>query len=311
MKKITTLLSFLFLLSLSVLLSSCSQSNEYSSDSTESQYEFEDKYDVVLYGKYLTTDIADINKPEQLVDDSLNSGFDPDSVQKIDFCGKTYNVKYDDDKHANGVYDYYLYGYSVTDINSDVWKFALSSDGGKFAYAVMLGEDIETLSDAGTEKRTEKVKKTAESLIDISRYRFDGEEKIVLGTHNYESDESIDEIRYEYRYIRYSGEVKTDEMLYILTDIEGNPQGVTQVYIGEFNDDSINAFDVDRSLEAAKEKIKQVDNNDIYTVTQIDEPVLCRYRGKNALRVNFKYDNTTDSDYISHEEGMVIIVPKE
>lgn len=180
MKKITTLLSFLFLLPLSVLLSSCSQSNEYSSDSTESQYEFEDKYDVVLYGKYLTTDIADINKPEQLVDDSLNSGFDSDSVQKIDFCGKTYNVKYDDDKHANGVYDYYLYGYSVTDSNSDVWKFALSSDGGKFAYAVMLGEDIETLSDAGTEKRTEKVKKTAESLIDISRYRFDGEERLYL-----------------------------------------------------------------------------------------------------------------------------------
>lgn len=199
----------------------------------------------------------------------------------------------------------------MTDINSDVWKFALSSDGGKFAYAVMLGEDIETLSDAGTEKRTEKVKKTAESLIDISQYRFDGEEKIVLGTHNYESDKSIDEIRYEYRYIRYSGEVKTDEMLYILTDIEGNLQGVTQVYIGEFNNDSVNAFDVDRSLEAAKEKIKQVDNNDIYTVTQIDEPVLCRYRGKNALKVNFKYDNTTDSDYISHEEGMVIIVPKE
>lgn len=52
------------------------------------------------------------------------------------------------------------------------------------------------------------MKKTAESLIDISQYRFDGEEKIVLGTHNYESDKSIDEIRYEYRYIRYSGEVK-------------------------------------------------------------------------------------------------------
>lgn len=311
MKKISALMSFLFVLSLSVLLSSCSQSNEYSSDSTGSQYEFEDKYDVVLYGKYLTTDIADINKPEQLVDDSLNSEFDPNSVQKIDFCGKTYNVKYDDDKHANGVYDYYLYGYSVTDSNSDVWKFALSSDDGKFAYAVMLGEDIETLSDVGTEKRTGKVKKLAESLIDISRYRFDREEKTVLGTHNYESDESIDEIRYEYRYIRYSGEVKTDEMLYILTDIEGNPQGVTQVYIGEFNDDSVNAFDVERSVEAAKEKIKQVDNNDRYTVTQIDAPVLCKYRGKNALRVNFKYDNTTYSDYISHEEGMVIIVPKE
>lgn len=311
MKKITALFPLTLTLSLVMLITSCSQNNELSSDSTESQYEFEDKYDVVLYGKYLPTDIADINKPEQLIDDSLNSGFDPDSVQKIDFLGKIYNVKYDDDKHANGVYDYYLYGYSVTDINSDVWKFALSSDGGKFAYAVMLGEDIETLSDAGTEKRTEKVKKTAESLIDISQYRFDGEEKIVLGTHNYESDKSIDEIRYEYRYIRYSGEVKTDEMLYILTDIEGNLQGVTQVYIGEFNDDSVNAFDVDRSLEAAKEKIKQVDNNDIYTVTQIDEPVLCRYRGKNTLRVNFKYDNTTDSDYISHEEGMVIIVPKE
>lgn len=279
-EKITALFPLTLALSLVMLITSCSQSNEYSSDSTESQYEFEDKYDVVLYGKYLPTDIADINKPEQLVDDSLNSEFDPESVQKIDFRGKTYNVKYDDDKHANGVYDYYLYGYSVTDINSDVWKFALSSDGGKFAYAVMLGEDIETLSDAGTEKRTEKVKKTAESLIDISQYRFDGEEKIVLGTHNYESDKSIDEIRYEYRYIRYSGEVKTDEMLYILTDIEGNLQGVTQVYIGEFNNDSVNAFDVDRSLEAAKEKIKQVDNNDIYTVTQIDEPILCKYRGK-------------------------------
>lgn len=310
MKKVSALLSFLLVLFLSVLLSSCSQSNGYSSDNTESQYEFENKYDVVLYGKYLTTDIADINKPEQLVDDSLNSGFDPDSVQKIDFCGKTYNVKYDD-KHANGVYDYYLYGYSVIDSNSDVWKFALSSDGGKFAYAVMLGKDIETLSDAGTEKRTEKVKKLAESLIDISRYRFDGEEKTVFGTHNYESDESIDEIRYEYRYIRYSGEVKTDEMLYVLTDIEGNPQGVTQVYIGEFNDDSVNAFDVERSVEAAKEKIKQVDNNNLYTVTQINEPILCKYRGKNALKVNFKYDNTTYSDYISHEEGMVIIVPKE
>lgn len=311
MKKITALLSFLFILSLSVLLSSCSQSNEYSSDSTESQYEFEDKYDVVLYGKYLPTDIADINKPEQLIDDSLNSGFDPDSVQKIDFLGKIYNIKYKDDKYANGVYDYYMYSYSVTDTDTDAYEFVLSSDGGKFASASMIGADVETLTDVGTEKRTEKVKKFAESLIDISQYRFDGEEKIVLGTHNYESDKSIDEIRYEYRYIRYSGEVKTDEMLYILTDIEGNLQGVTQVYIGEFNNDSVNAFDVEHSVEAAKEKIKQVDNNDIYTVTQIDEPVLCRYRGKNALRVNFKYDNTTDSDYISHEEGMVIIVPKE
>lgn len=207
-EKITALFPLTLALSLVMLITSCSQNNELSSDSTESQYEFEDKYDVVLYGKYLPTDIADINKPEQLIDDSLNSEFDPESVHQIDFCGKTFNIKYKDDKYANGVYDYYLYGYSVTDINSDVWKFALSSDGGKFAYAVMLGEDIETLSDAGTEKRTEKVKKTAESLIDISQYRFDGEEKIVLGTHNYESDKSIDEIRYEYRYIRYSGEVK-------------------------------------------------------------------------------------------------------
>lgn len=100
-------------------------------------------------------------------------------------------------------------------------------------------------------------------------------------------------------------------MLYILTDIEGNLQGVTQVYIGEFNDDSVNAFDIEHSVEAAKDKIKSVDNKDVYTVTQIDEPILCKYRGKNALKVNFKYDNTTDSDYISHEDGMVIIVPKE
>ena len=100
-------------------------------------------------------------------------------------------------------------------------------------------------------------------------------------------------------------------MLDVLTDIEGNPHGVTKVYIGKFDDESIKAFDIKRSIEAAKEKIKQVDNTDIYTVTQIDEPVLCKYRGKNALKVNFKYDNTTYSDYISHEEGMVIIVPKE
>ena len=311
MKKITALFPLTLALSLVMLITSCSQNNELRSDSTESQYEFEDKYDVVLYGKYLPTDIADINKPEQLVDDSLNSEFDPNSVHQIDFCGKTYNVKYDDDKHANGVYDYYLYGYSVTDSNSDVWKFALSSDSGKFAYAVMLGEDIETLSDVGTEKRTEKVKKLAESLIDIGKYHFDGEEKTVLGTHNYESSEPFDEIRYEYRYIRYSRELKTDEMLYVLTDIEGNPQGITQVYIGDFDNENIKAFDVKRSVEAAKDKIKFVDNKDVYTVTQIDEPILCKYRGKNALRINFNYDNATYSDYISHENGMVIIVPKE
>lgn len=69
-------------------------------------------------------------------------------------------------------------------------------------------------------------------------------------------------------------------MLYILTDIEGNLQGVTQVYIGEFNDDSVNAFDIEHSVEAAKDKIKSVDNKDVYTVTQIDEPILCKYRGK-------------------------------
>lgn len=89
MKKITALLSFLFILSLSVLLSSCSQSNEYSSDSTESQYEFEDKYDVVLYGKYLTTDIADINKPEQLVDDSIIPGSIPILFRKLISLGKS------------------------------------------------------------------------------------------------------------------------------------------------------------------------------------------------------------------------------
>ena len=61
MKKITALFPLTLTLSLVMLITSCSQSNEYSSDSTESQYEFEDKYDVVLYGKYLTTDIADIN----------------------------------------------------------------------------------------------------------------------------------------------------------------------------------------------------------------------------------------------------------
>lgn len=311
MKKITALFPLTLALSLVMLITSCSQNNELSSDSTESQYEFEDKYDVVLYGKYLTTDIADINKPEQLVDDSHNSGFDPDSVQKIDFLGKIYNVKYDDDKHANGVYDYYLYGYSVTDINSDVWKFALSSDGGKFASASMIGADVETLTDVGTEKRTEKVKKFAESLIDLGKYRFDGEEKTVLGTHYYEGSEPFDEVRYIYRFIKYSSDIKTDEMLYILADIEGTVEDVTKVYIGEFNNDSVNAFDVEHSVEAAKDKIKSVDNKDVYTVTQIDEPILCKYRGKNALKVNFKYDNTTDSDYISHEDGMVIIVPKE
>ena len=88
-------------------------------------------------------------------------------------------------------------------------------------------------------------------------------------------------------------------MLYILADIEGTVEDVTKVYIGEFNDDSVNAFDVEHSVEAAKEKIKQVDNNDIYTVTQIDEPILfANTVEKNALKVNFKYDNTTDSDYI-------------
>ena len=112
MKKITALFPLTLALSLVMLITSCSQNNELSSDSTESQYEFEDKYDVVLYGKYLPTDIADINKPEQLIDDSLNSEFDPESVHQIDFCGKTFNIKYKDDKYANGVYDYYMYSYS-------------------------------------------------------------------------------------------------------------------------------------------------------------------------------------------------------
>ena len=183
MKKITALFPLTLALSLVMLITSCSQNNELSSDSTESQYEFEDKYDVVLYGKYLPTDIADINKPEQLIDDSLNSEFDPESVHQIDFCGKTFNIKYKDDKYANGVYDYYMYSYSVTDTDTDAYEFVLSSDGGKFASASMIGADVETLTDVGTEKRTEKVKKFAESLIDLGKYRFDGEEKTVLGTH--------------------------------------------------------------------------------------------------------------------------------
>ena len=299
MKKITALFPLTLALSLVMLITSCSQNNELSSDSTESQYEFEDKYDVVLYGKYLPTDIADINKPEQLIDD------------QIDFCGKTFNIKYKDDKYANGVYDYYMYSYSVTDTDTDAYEFVLSSDGGKFASASMIGADVETLTDVGTEKRTEKVKKFAESLIDLGKYRFDGEEKTVLGTHYYEGSEPFDEVRYIYRFIKYSSDIKTDEMLYILADIEGTVEDVTKVYIGEFNNDSVNAFDVEHSVEAAKDKIKSVDNKDVYTVTQIDEPILCKYRGKNALKVNFKYDNTTDSDYISHEDGMVIIVPKE
>lgn len=311
MKKITALFPLTLALSLVMLITSCPQNNELSSDSTESQYEFEDKYDVVLYGKYLPTDIADINKPEQLIDDSLNSEFDPESVHQIDFCGKTFNIKYKDDKYANGVYDYYMYSYSVTDTDTDAYEFVLSSDGGKFASASMIGADVETLTDVGTEKRTEKVKKFAESLIDLGKYRFDGEEKTVLGTHYYEGSEPFDEVRYIYRFIKYSSDIKTDEMLYILADIEGTVEDVTKVYIGEFNNDSVNAFDVEHSVEAAKDKIKSVDNKDVYTVTQIDEPILCKYRGKNALKVNFKYDNTTDSDYISHEDGMVIIVPKE
>lgn len=198
MKKITALFPLTLALSLVMLITSCSQNNELSSDSTESQYEFEDKYDVVLYGKYLTTDIADINKPEQLIDDSLNSEFDPESVHQIDFCGKTFNIKYKDDKYANGVYDYYMYSYSVTDTDTDAYEFVLSSDGGKFASASMIGADVETLTDVGTEKRTEKVKKFAESLIDLGKYRFDGEEKTVLGTHYYEGSEPFDEVRYIY-----------------------------------------------------------------------------------------------------------------
>lgn len=87
-EKITALFPLTLALSLVMLITSCSQNNELSSDSTESQYEFEDKYDVVLYGKYLPTDIADINKPEQLIDDSLNSEFDPESVHQIDFAVK-------------------------------------------------------------------------------------------------------------------------------------------------------------------------------------------------------------------------------
>ena len=47
MKKITALFPLTLALSLVMLITSCSQNNELSSDSTESQYEFEDKYDVV------------------------------------------------------------------------------------------------------------------------------------------------------------------------------------------------------------------------------------------------------------------------
>lgn len=70
--------------------------------------------------------LQDINKPEQLIDDSLNSEFDPESVHQIDFCGKTFNIKYKDDKYANGVYDYYMYSYSVTDTDTDAYEFVLS-----------------------------------------------------------------------------------------------------------------------------------------------------------------------------------------
>ena len=61
MKKITALFPLTLALSLVMLITSCSQNNELSSDSTESQYEFEDKYDVVLYGNCLlyTSDAAD------------------------------------------------------------------------------------------------------------------------------------------------------------------------------------------------------------------------------------------------------------
>lgn len=108
-----------------------------------------------------------------------------------------------------------------------------------------------------------------------------------MGTHYYEGSEPFDEVRYIYRFIKYSSDIKTDEMLYILADIEGTVEDVTKVYIGEFNNDSVNAFDVEHSVEAAKDKIKSVDNKDVYTVTQIDEPILCKSPWKKCTESQF------------------------
>lgn len=88
-----------------------------------------------------------------------------------------------------------MYSYSVTDTDTDAYEFVLSSDGGKFASASMIGADVETLTDVGTENAP-KGEKFAESLIDLGKYRFDGEEKTVLGTHYYEGSEPFDEVRY-------------------------------------------------------------------------------------------------------------------
>ena len=108
---------------------------------------------------------------------------------------------------------------------------------------------------------------------------------------------------------KYSGDVPTLESLYVITDESGCVNIVRSAYLGRFDDRSAEAFDVEAAAETAKKKIQNI-NSSTYNVTKIYEPFIGSYKSRDALIVQYDFEDKSDPYYTAHGYGAVIITPK-
>lgn len=269
--------------------------------STLTSTQFEEKYDVKLYSPYLVSDMIDYKSDSDFVNQDANAHFDPQSIKTINFEGKEYNVSFIEQDNMY-MSDYHRYEYS----SDEDTTFILDSIT-KNICMYFVGSDVyptNEVSDIGSEKRQEIAQQIAEKYIDVSKYNLEIEELI---NNNSKSD-------YAYTYSRYYGDIKAREYLYVRLSCSGDYYCLQTCNLGRFDEHSTDGFDMTAINEMAKNKINSLidslENSSKYNNAEISNTWLSKIKGKNAIVVEFAYENNTDPNYTSHENVAVIVTLK-
>lgn len=299
MKKKIFILVLLVLLA--VILCSCSQDINISSDFSSS-YEterLEDKFDFIIYGETLPIESKHITSAEELISEE-KTDFVPDSVTKLNFGGKEYKVKPTNRKLTQYPLDYFTYEYEYKNGNEEI-IFEIDNKS-RIHFAILFLNLPDASIDIGAEKRSQIVKEYADKIFDTASYKYEGEQLYDMGS----------ETACYHTFTKYSQGIRTNEYVQIITDISGGIEFYKAGYPDRFDDNSAKAFgDITALQDYAKQMMNDTLRDTQINITEWQEPVISGYKGQTALFLEFAFEDYTDPEYTNHDYGSVIVLPKE
>ncbi len=316
-------LRYTFIVLMTLILFTVTSCNETQIDSSIPDETIKQEYEIYVFDPVCSPALAaggalsdwSAFNEKNVSSDKLIS---PISVKTIEYKGTEYPVSYVKTRH-----DVYFTDNPVLVCENKDYYFAIDRVTGEISWVTHFNTDavyckvekdengeiisvIDCHEDAGYEKRKQVADDYVKDLIELDKYRFEGEKLLASGT---DGSTGKTNLRCAYSYRKYIGELPTQEYIEVLTNIRGEIRVVYIRNIGKFNDDTLNYCNSDDAEKQLNEYVNNLDsdvlhigNERIFSVT--------RASGEDAFMLEFDYDDTTEEYYTYHGTAYAIAVPK-